>query len=193
MTDSHLERVRLELLACPVSIGHAVSALPAAPGLYAWWAAPSVLSAFPGPMNSFDSGLRLLYVGITARPLRTRIRQEHLKTTRRSTLRRALAALLMVAEQYRTMPADRGNVVLVPEDEARLTRWMNEHLFLTWSEASEPRPLEEALIVELAPPLNTERAPTSAQRAMLEATRADYRASAPGHDPGEGPSGEHRA
>src|SRR4051794_29257476 len=47
-----------------------------------------------------------------------------------STLRRTLAGLL-ASEGYRTTWTDR--VVLIPQDETRLTAWMYAHLRLTWA------------------------------------------------------------
>lgn len=161
----------------PQPLAEAASAVPKSPGLYAWWAAPDVLSEFPGLANPADTSLRLIYIGISLRPLRQRIVQEHLKRTRRSTLRRALAALLLEAEGFTTMLADRGQVVLVPDDELRLTEWMHRDLSLTWAEAADPRPIEGALIAELAPPLNIDGSASTPQRDRLRQARKAYRAS----------------
>ena len=99
----------------------AVKGLSRSSGVYAWWAAPSVFPDLPGPPNGNVPGLRLLYVG-RATNLRGRILRNHLRRSGSSTLRRTLAGLLS-AEGYRTMWTDR--VVLVPEDETRLTAWMH--------------------------------------------------------------------
>ena len=148
--------------------------LPLSPGVYAWWAAPAVLPEFPGPTSV--AGKRLLYLGITKRPLRTRILREHLRSSRRSTLRRALAALLMPSERYRTHRVA-GHVVLTPADEERLTAWMFEHLSLTWFTHDDPRSVEGSLIRELEPPLNVSEARETDHRRRLRDARKAYRAS----------------
>ncbi|MFG2794718.1 GIY-YIG nuclease family protein [Streptomyces sp. NPDC048419] len=71
-------------------------------------------------------------------------------------MRRTLAGLLMSTEGYRTTWTDR--VILIPEDEQRLTGWMHEHLHLTWSELPDPAPVETLLITRLRPPLNVDGA-----------------------------------
>lgn len=177
MSTCQSRSVRADLQARPIPVGDASDALPMTPGLYAWWASPSVLPDFPGALNPVDPTVRLLYVGISLRPLRTRVRREHLRQTRRSTLRRALAALLRVDEGYTTTTADNGHVVLTPDDEVRLTEWMKRHLRLTWSESSNPKPIEDELIADLAPPLNVKGASSSPQRDRLVRARAAYRAS----------------
>ena len=47
----------------PVELERAVTELPTGPGLYAWWAAPTILSGLDGPANDTDPTLRLLYIG----------------------------------------------------------------------------------------------------------------------------------
>jgi hypothetical protein len=79
---------------------------------------------------------------ISARParLRSRITSNHLRPSGSSTLRRTLVGLLMTTQGYRTGWTDR--VVLVPEDEERVTEWMHEHLALTWVERLDPLSVE---------------------------------------------------
>ncbi|WP_416965319.1 GIY-YIG nuclease family protein [Streptomyces sp. Agncl-13] len=164
-----------DLLSAPRTLSAAVSALPTTPGLYAWWAPPEVLAPFPGPLNSGDSGWRLLYLGKASR-LRSRIASNHLRDSGRSTLRRTLAGLLMATEGYRTTWTDR--VVLIPEDEQRLTDWMRQHLALTWSEQADPVPLETELIAGLRPPLNVAGARHGIPRDRVKQARDVYYASA---------------
>jgi hypothetical protein len=40
---------------------------PSAPGLYAWWASPTVLPDLVGVAHPADKSLRLLYVGIATK------------------------------------------------------------------------------------------------------------------------------
>ncbi|MER6077041.1 GIY-YIG nuclease family protein [Streptomyces sp. NPDC001833] len=163
------------LFAVPRLLSEAVDALPRTAGLYAWWAPPSVLPSFSGPVNSADPGRRLLYLGKATR-LRSRITSNHLRRSGSSTLRRTLAGLLMPAEGYRTTWTDR--VVLVSADEERLTEWMYEHLALTWVEHSDPHLVEGELISRLGPPLNVDGAGQGAALTMVREARARYYGSA---------------
>ncbi|WP_419665426.1 GIY-YIG nuclease family protein [Streptomyces sp. 2-1] len=175
LRDAALRQVTAALLATPRALDDATAALPRTAGLYAWWAPPSVLAAFSGPANSGDRGRRLLYLGKATR-LRTRIAGNHLRLSGGSTLRRTLAGLLMPTEGYRTTWTDR--VILVPDDERRLTEWMYRHLTLTWAEHPDPVPLETALISSLCPPLNLDGAVHGPARDRVQEARNTYYASA---------------
>ena len=168
-------QVTRRLLGQPVGLTEAATALPAGPGIYAWWARPEVLAEFAGLTNPVANELRLLYLGL-ATNLQRRIAINHLKQSGSSTLRRTLAGLLLNEQGYRTTWTDR--VVLVPEDEARLTAWMTEHLRLTWAEHPNPSAVETDLIVSLAPPLNVKGAARGAVRDRISAAKRAYRASA---------------
>ena len=167
------EALRL-LTAGPFALDVAVKGLSRGSGVYAWWAAPSVFPDLPGKPNENDPSLRLLYLG-RATSLRGRIMRNHLRRSGSSTLRRTLAGLL-VSEGYRTTWTDR--VVLVPEDEVRLTAWMHANLRLTWAEDPEPEVVEAELVWRLHPPLNVHGVhPDDLQTAVVEA-KAAYEASA---------------
>lgn len=47
-----------------------------------------------------------------------------------------------------------GRVVLVDNDELRLTAWMRQQLLLSWCQHREPRQVEIDVITRLWPPLN---------------------------------------
>ena len=173
--EESIKRVMYELCGQPSDLAD-VTTLPAEPGLYAWWAPAAVFPDLPGQPNSSSPELRLLYLGITTRPLRKRITSEHLARSRKSTLRRTLAGLLLVQEGYRTQWTDR--VVLVPEDEVRLTTWMRRHLWLTTALHPEPRTVERQLIERLRPPLNIKGAEASPIRSTIQNARIAYFASA---------------
>ncbi|MEW2249493.1 GIY-YIG nuclease family protein [Streptomyces sp. NPDC006975] len=175
LDDATVQQATADLLSTPHPLSRATIALPTTAGVYAWWAPPEILTSFPGPVNSFDPGRRLLYLGKASR-LRSRVASNHLRDSGRSTLRRTLAGLLMAAESYRTTWTDR--VVLVPEDEQRLTHWMHHHLTLTWTEHPEPVPLEKELISQLRPPLNVEGTEHGDTRDRVKQARAFYYASA---------------
>ena len=94
-----------------------------------------------------------------------------------STLRRTLAGLLLDAEGYRTRRTDR--VVLVDEDEARLTEWMTTHLRISWCTHSEPRAVEGDIIRTLRPPLNVDHASGSVRDAVKVARQRYYGSAGP--------------
>ncbi|WP_374535813.1 GIY-YIG nuclease family protein [Micromonospora aurantiaca (nom. illeg.)] len=169
------EALRL-LSGVPVALDVAVKRLSRGSGVYAWWAAPSVLPDLPGPPNDSDPSRRMLYLG-RATSLRGRILRNHLRRSGSSTLRRTLAGLL-VSEGYRTTWTDR--VVLVPDDETRLTAWMHEHLRLTWAEDPEPTIIEAELVRRLHPPLNVHGVdPEHIQSAVVAAKNSYNTSSGP--------------
>ncbi|MBQ1047456.1 GIY-YIG nuclease family protein [Micromonospora sp. C51] len=173
------EALRL-LSGVPVELNAAVKRLSRGSGVYAWWAAPSVLPDLPGLPNENVPSLRLLYLG-RATSLRGRILRNHLRRSGSSTLRRTLAGLL-VSETYRTTWTDR--VVLVPEDEARLTTWMHTHLRLTWAQDPEPATIETELVRRLHPPLNVHGVdPEHIQPAVVAAKNSYNASSRPAEPP----------
>jgi hypothetical protein len=141
-----------------VSVQQAREAVPAEPGLYAWWSVPGALPAISGPAH--PAGVyELIYIGIarsgptSGATLRSRVVGNHINgTTGQSTLRRSLASLLVEREGWRSRFTDRP--LLVPEDERRLTGWMEQHLALSWVVHAEPWTVEAQVIGELTPPLN---------------------------------------
>jgi len=169
-TDQARTEEALRLLSgAPLGLDVAVKRLGRGSGVYAWWAAPSVFPDLPGPANGNTPSLRLLYLG-RATSLRGRILRNHLRRSGSSTLRRTLAGLLP-SEGYRTTWTDR--VVLIPEDEARLTAWMYAHLHLTWAEDPEPATVEAELVRRLHPPLNVSGVdPENVQAAVVAAKNA---------------------
>ncbi|MFD6663167.1 GIY-YIG nuclease family protein [Micromonospora chalcea] len=173
-TDEERVDEALRLLSGPpVALDVAVKRLARGSGVYAWWAPPSVLPDLPGPPNDSDPSRRLLYLG-RATSLRGRILRNHLRRSGSSTLRRTLAGLL-VSEGYRTTWTDR--VVLVPEDETRLTAWMHEHLRLTWAEDAEPAVIEAELVRRLHPPLNVHGVDPEHIQAAVVAAKNSYNVS----------------
>jgi hypothetical protein len=150
-SDSFTEHVYELLAGLPVSADTAAGTLSRSSGAYAWWAFPTVLPDLPGLTNDHDRKLRLLYVG-QASNLRGRILKTHLRRSGSSALRRTLAGLLMPVEGYRTMWKD--GVVLIPDDELRLTAWMGRSLRLTWAEHPYPEDVERDLVTRFEPALN---------------------------------------
>lgn len=161
-------------LSCPTHSLGDLTTLSAVSGLYAWWAAPEILPHLPGPTHPHHDDLRLLYVGIASN-LRRRIISHHLRRSASSTLRRTLAGLLLAEHGYRTERTDR--VVLIAQDEARLTDWMHTHCHLTWCPHPDPAVVEPDVIAHWAPPLNLDHA-NGASRDIVTAARAAYNSSA---------------
>lgn len=173
MTDA--SRVAKELCGSPAAAEDASEQVPRESGLYAWWAPPGLLPGVSGPAHPDIEELELLYIGL-ATNLRTRVGRNHLRgPTGSSTLRRALVALLMPSEGYRTRwTTDR----VVPIDEARLSEWMRAHLRVTWAIHPDPYAVESAVIAELSPLLNQRDNKAHPLYETIRAARAAYRASA---------------
>lgn len=171
--EARVEEALRLLCGVPVGLDVAVKRLSRGSGVYAWWAATSVFPDLPGLPNENVPSLRLLYLG-RATSLRGRVLRNHLRRSGSSTLRRTLAGL-RVAEGYRTTWTDR--VVLVPEDEARLTAWMHTHLRLTWAEDAEPATIEAELVRRVHPPLNVHGVDPEHLQAAVVAAKNSYNAS----------------
>jgi hypothetical protein len=125
-----MDDVVTKLQSEPQPFGVAAEAVPAAPGLYAWWAPAGGVPGIDGPAHP-SAELELLYVGIAPNgaaskaTLRSRLVRNHIRgTTGQSTLRRALASLLSEREGWRSRWTMRP--VLVDEDETRLSLWMGK-------------------------------------------------------------------
>ena len=102
--------------------------------------------------------------------------QNHLRRSGSSTLRRTLAGLLLDTESYQTRRTDR--VVLVDDDEIRLTAWMHTHLRLSWCEHPTPADVEATVIKQWVPPLNVSHTVPGPVLDVITAARAAYNASA---------------
>lgn len=172
--DAHLDEVTAKLVAGLVSPLEVPTRTPLVAGLYAWWAPSTVLPTIAGPPHPLRQDLRLLYVGIATR-LRGRLASNHLRRSGSSTLRRTLAGLLLDEERLRTRWTDR--VVLVDDDEIRLTKWMTTNLRVSWCEHPAPRDVEAAIIRILRPPLNVEHA-AGPNVDLIKAARRRYYQSA---------------
>jgi hypothetical protein len=86
--------------------------------------------------------------------MRDRLHKDHVRRTRKSTLRRALAAFLWQLEGWTPTITPDGRPTLDAASESLLTSWMRERLAVTWAVHEQPWNLEAAVITALAPPLN---------------------------------------
>ena len=125
--------------------------VPAAAGIYGWWFdTPPPGVPLQNAMQS--DGRYWLYVGVAGgragskRTLRRRITNHVRGPVRVSTLRRTLAALLSESLGLDIVRSESGKALLGPEDETRLTSWMNDHMQVTWIKHERPRVLEERLL-----------------------------------------------
>jgi hypothetical protein len=173
-----------DLRGAVVRIGVAREAIPAEPGLYAWWSVPGALPGITGPVHP-EGEHELLYVGIarsgpsSRATLRSRVVGNHVGgTTGQSTLRRSLASLLYEQQDWRSRFTDRP--LLLAEDEARLNDWMQEHLRLSWTVHQQPWTVEAQHIAELTPPLNQSANSSHPLYRHVRAARRRWRATAQG-------------
>lgn len=143
------------------------------PGVYAWWGEISWPPSFP----AVPPGLPI-YVGkADTEPLGQRARSFHLRRTRGSALRRSLAAVLV--DELELQPhvvRDRRSWALNAVGEAKLTAWMHDQLRVTWVELDDPGEVEQAIILQLLPPLNDKHATGSPYRAPMRELREALRA-----------------
>ncbi len=135
------------LTVVPGELDATVADLPGAPGLVAWWAAPSVLPELDGAPHP-HADLRLLDLGV-ATMLRNRVRRQDLYRTGVSRLRRVASGLL--AEELALAPTWAADVILPKADEERLTAWLRARLALTWVPDDERVAHREAVAALLGP------------------------------------------
>lgn len=151
-------------------------------GLYAWWDATSGSfdDFLPADCPRFDWKLPI-YVGKSEGPICTRFERNHLASTRYSSIRRSLAALLygQIGVLPGIEPVGKGKVTMRQEEENRLTEWMLANLRVTWVElAFSPSQLEKAIIRKTSPLLNYTHASSSPYRKSIYDARKDMCAAA---------------
>jgi hypothetical protein len=94
-----------------------------------------------------------------------------------STFRFTLAALLI--DELDLHPRRTAKkVVLNPQENASLSRWQNEHLWLTWCVSPLPWENEDAVVELMAPPLNLAGNSRHPFHSILTTARNTFRASA---------------
>ncbi|MDJ0317920.1 MULTISPECIES: GIY-YIG nuclease family protein [Arthrobacter] len=135
------------------AIKNAWAAMPFAPGIYKCYltgAMPKGMS-WPAELSPLKRG-DLIYVG-RATNLRSRARHHNVQTSK-STFRRSLAALLGLQAQWHGKSA---HPRLTDADEEVLSNWMVGNLgmsFCVVEDLERLASLEDAMRVELCPPLN---------------------------------------
>lgn len=153
-----MDDVVAALCSTPVPVPGAPDAVPAAPGLYAWWGRFGALPGISGPRHP-TLPLQLLHVGIaptgstSPATLRSKVVGDQIRgTTGSSPLLRTFAALLAEHEGWSSRWTTRP--VLVNRDEVALSGWMAQTLQVSWAEHATPWTVEADVIAELEPPLN---------------------------------------
>jgi hypothetical protein len=127
--------------------------VPPLPGLYAWWHAPGLL---PGMTHG-------------------RLVGDHLgSSTGKSTLRRALGAWLGAEQGWATQWRS-SRVQHDAMSEQAVTKWMEQHLHVTWVRHESPHDVEASVIVLLAPPLNHQLNQGHPNWSALDAARRTWR------------------
>ena len=165
------------------------SAVPAEPGVYAWYFDVATSSVpLQGAIRT-DFGT-LLYVGISPsepprngkapsqQNLRKRIRYHFRGNAAGSTLRLTLGSLLASEIGIQLRRVGSGNRFTFSQGEAALSEWMREHARVCWLVCPEPWVIETKLIAELVLPLNLDQNKRSAFHATLSAARSTQRRAA---------------
>lgn len=149
------------------------------PGLYAWWDLRGALTpywpnGFPAVATS-----RPLYVGLARTTLAASGSEMHLNTTRSSTLRRSLVALLVDELKLRDqlVPGPGDKFGLTAEGDSLLSCWMRNNLHVAWHETPEHGANERLIVADLLPPLNDRYARTGPYRNPMLKLRAMVRMS----------------
>lgn len=170
--------------ATPATVDVARDALPAAPGLYAWWAPRGALPV-PHSPHPLDRRLGLVYVGISPSSARSRqsmssrVLKNHLGNgIGSSTFRYVLAALLIDELPLRPLLTLGGSPTLGAEDNERLAQWQRENLRLTWCERGRPWEVEAPVIASMKPPCNVAGNGAHQFYAEVRRARAALRAAA---------------
>jgi hypothetical protein len=154
---------RLRASPTGVAVARSSTGAPYAPGFYAWWLTEGrALPMVPAEPHPTIGGLGLIYVGIAPRDansaatIGSRIRGNHLGTgIGGSTLRYTLASFLWEVEGW--MPFWRPpKPAITRQDSKTLTRWMGDHLAVSWCPTERPwRDSAEAVVIHsMRPPLN---------------------------------------
>src|SRR5262249_46573836 len=109
--------------------------------------------------------------------LRRRLRQHLQGRCASSTLRRAVAALLVDDLALSVALSASGKLLLTDDSETKLSAWLSRHARVCWMEHADPSTIERALICTLSPPLNVDGAPDAgAMRAVRRRLRERARA-----------------
>jgi len=174
------------LAATRFSLGEAAERAPRDAGIYSWWSKLPQIGGVPGTHHGDDY---LYYVGIADRAhasLSARLHDHIRKTTRKSTDRKTLAALIgperhWKTERVRIGPASHKTVTVLAsaDSEAELSAWMGENFRVSWVTLDRPGDVETAIFRILRPPLNLKGNTLHPEYPRVKAARHAFNASAP--------------
>ena len=166
------------------------SAVPAEPGVYAWYVdAPPHHVPLDGCHRS-EQGF-LLYAGISPKEpssdgrqsnqnLRKRLRNHYRGNASGSTLRLTLGCLLEAELSIRLQPTPSGRLTFGSGEDV-LSDWMEAHTRVTWLVHAEPWRVEHGLIAQLSLPLNLDQNSAHPFHDELSALRRAARSRARGN------------
>ncbi|MGC9490551.1 MAG: GIY-YIG nuclease family protein [Thermovirgaceae bacterium] len=154
--------------------------IPDQRGVYAWFFEPHKLGIRSGHYEHLLDGKALLYVGVvpstwySKRTLPRRIRTHIRGTARQSTLRYSLGACLIeeLALDVNHLPGFKLNF---GDFENRLTKWICENGYVTWSVHEEPWKVERDFVALLKPALNLKHNEKHPFHAILKRRRKKLR------------------
>lgn len=154
---------------------------PAVAGFYDWWSRRGALAGVPHIPHPLQEEVSLLYVGISParemsrQTIRSRVIGNHLNgNVGSSTFRFVLAALLVDALDLHPYLCG-TKVALSAHDNARLSAWQRDHLFLTSCAGERPWEIEDEVIAQLTPPLNSAANAAHTFYPTVRAARAEFR------------------
>jgi hypothetical protein len=165
------------------------SAVPAAPGVYAWYF-DQLPPAVPTEGCHRVEDKTLLYVGISPKApskgggppsrqnIRKRLRYHYRGNAYGSTLRLTLGTLLSPSLGIGLRRVGSGTRLTFSVGEHLLSEWMANHAFVTWLVTDEPWLLETQMIGHLTLPLNLDQNANGSFRAKLKQLRAEQRGQA---------------
>lgn len=178
------ELLEPDFLIRPYNLRQHIAARSISHGVYGWWF-DSSLPVVPRGGCSVRAGKDLLYIGIAppnsqlARPRSTspmsrRLWRNHLHgTTRTSTLRLSIAALLQTELHLEFYRDGQGRVRMSPQHEELLTTWLDEHAAISAIQHDDPWFVERALIEDGPPlPLNLSMSDHPFRKTLSELRRA---------------------
>ena len=176
-------------LATAADVLYSPSAVPAAPGVYAWYFNQVPRDVPTDGCHTWD-GKTLLYVGISPKApsenggppskqnIRKRVRYHYRGNAYGSTLRLTLGSLLAPSLGIELRRVGSGTRLTFSDGESVLSGWMATHAFVTWIVTDKPWLLETQLIGHLSLPLNLDQNTNGSFRAALKKLRAEQRARA---------------
>jgi hypothetical protein len=116
----------------------------------------------------------ILYIGSTGLSIRCRLRSHVLGDSRRSTLRMTLGVLLAPQLGFQPIGTPGQSYFEFGEQEAVLSRWIEDHVSFAFCKCATPTSIERNLILQFRPVLNITHQRTSRHARRLMQLRSRY-------------------